>query len=117
LVVTFILLTKLGSKHVESPYILISQGITFLYFILFVGIMPITTTLENTLIDINNTYNIKYSQETRTPNIIHRDKKNLNSVRKYSTSSFSKNNEENLVEAKHVEENESYSTYAVYLKK
>ena len=52
LVVTFFLLTKLGGKHVESPFIVISQNITFLYFCLFLFIIPFVTILENTLINI-----------------------------------------------------------------
>jgi ubiquinol-cytochrome c reductase cytochrome b subunit len=47
-VVIFILLMKMGGKHVESPYIVISQIITIIYFLFFIFITPILNLLETT---------------------------------------------------------------------
>ena len=43
---------KMGGKHVESPFIVISQIITFVYFSFFLFIMPIFSLLETTFINI-----------------------------------------------------------------
>jgi len=51
-VVVFILLMKMGGKHVEYPFIVISQIITFVYFSFFLFIMPIFSLLETTFINI-----------------------------------------------------------------
>jgi ubiquinol-cytochrome c reductase cytochrome b subunit len=51
-VTNFLLLLTLGAKHVESPYIEFGQISTALYFGYFVGLMPLTSILENTLIDL-----------------------------------------------------------------
>lgn len=58
--INFIILMKLGACHVESPYIELGQVSTILYFSYFVLIVPIISSLENTLgiAPINN-YPIK----------------------------------------------------------
>ena len=50
----FIILMQLGAKHVESPFIEFGQISTFIYFSYFLIIVPSTSVLENTLIDIAN---------------------------------------------------------------
>ena len=52
LVADFILLMYLGSKHVEQPFIAVGQVATALYFGWFVVLVPLTSMIENTLIDI-----------------------------------------------------------------
>jgi len=49
---------QLGAKHVESPFIELGQISTALYFAHFLIIVPITTLVENSLIDL--TINAKY---------------------------------------------------------
>src|SRR5947199_123253 len=48
----FLILMQLGAKHVESPFIELGQISTALYFAHFLIIVPITTLLENSLIDL-----------------------------------------------------------------
>ena len=62
--VNFLILMQLGACHVESPYILLGQISTALYFSYFVVIVPAVSLLENTLVDLNLskvsfTYNLK----------------------------------------------------------
>lgn len=52
LVSDFLVLTYLGSQHVEAPYIIVGQIATGLYFAWFLVLVPITAVIENTLIDI-----------------------------------------------------------------
>ena len=54
----FLILMQLGAKHVESPFIELGQISTALYFAHFLIIVPITTLVENSLIDL--TINAKY---------------------------------------------------------
>lgn len=50
--VNFLLLMWLGSQHVESPYVEIGQICTAYYFAHFLVIIPATSVVENTLMDI-----------------------------------------------------------------
>ena len=43
---------QLGAKHVESPFIEFGQLSTALYFSYFLFIMPFSSLLENTLMEI-----------------------------------------------------------------
>jgi ubiquinol-cytochrome c reductase cytochrome b subunit len=52
-VANFLVLMQLGAKHVESPFIELGQISTALYFIYFTLIVPIVSTIENTLVDIS----------------------------------------------------------------
>lgn len=51
-VANFLILMQLGAKHVESPFIEFGQLSTVLYFLYFIGIMPLLTLIENTLVDL-----------------------------------------------------------------
>ena len=51
-VINFLILMQLGAKHVESPFIEFGQISTVLYFSYFLVIMPVTSIIENTLIDL-----------------------------------------------------------------
>ena len=51
-IANFLILMKLGAKHVESPYIEFGQISTALYFSYFLVIMPVISLIENTLIDM-----------------------------------------------------------------
>jgi ubiquinol-cytochrome c reductase cytochrome b subunit len=51
-VANFLILMQLGAKHVESPFIELGQISTLLYFSHFLIIMPIITSLENSLVDL-----------------------------------------------------------------
>jgi ubiquinol-cytochrome c reductase cytochrome b subunit len=53
----FLILMKLGAKHVESPFIEFGQISTVLYFSHFLIIMPLISLFENSLIDLSN-YNL-----------------------------------------------------------
>ena len=55
-VANFLILMQLGAKHVESPFIEFGQISTVIYFSYFLIVVPITSLLENSLIDlaINN---------------------------------------------------------------
>ena len=52
-VANFLVLAKLGAKHVESPYIEFGQISTAIYFAYFLVIMPLVSIIENTLVDIH----------------------------------------------------------------
>ena len=56
-VINFLILMQLGAKHVESPFIEFGQISTSLYFAYFVVIMPVTSIIENTLVDLYQTNN------------------------------------------------------------
>jgi ubiquinol-cytochrome c reductase cytochrome b subunit len=43
---------KLGACHVETPFIELGQLSTALYFSYFVVIVPATSLIENTLVDL-----------------------------------------------------------------
>jgi len=113
----------MGGKHVEYPYILISQGITFLYFFLFLSIIPFTTILENTLIDINNIkfYNIskKVKQDQNYNKIMlnNKNKTNLYSFKenkRYMSTKVVLNSKKEF----NLSEYESHeSKYVMYLKR
>ena len=49
----FLLLMKLGAKHVESPFIEFGQISTVLYFAYFILIVPVLSIIENTLVDLS----------------------------------------------------------------
>ena len=51
----FLILMKLGAKHVESPFIEFGQISTVLYFSYFLIIVPVITLLENSLIELATT--------------------------------------------------------------
>ena len=51
-VANFLILMQLGAKHVESPFIEFGQISTVLYFAHFLLIVPFITLLENSLIDL-----------------------------------------------------------------
>jgi ubiquinol-cytochrome c reductase cytochrome b subunit len=51
-VANFLILMQLGAKHVESPFIEFGQLSTVLYFSHFILIMPLSSLLENTLMEI-----------------------------------------------------------------
>jgi ubiquinol-cytochrome c reductase cytochrome b subunit len=52
-VTNFLILMKLGAKHVETPFIEFGQISTALYFAYFLVITPLISILENTLVDLN----------------------------------------------------------------
>nr|WUR10622.1 cytochrome b [Elmerina hispida] len=52
LVPVFFILMGIGARHAEAPYIIIGQIATALYFSYFLLMVPVTTTLDNTLADI-----------------------------------------------------------------
>jgi ubiquinol-cytochrome c reductase cytochrome b subunit len=56
-VVNFLILMWLGAKHVESPYIELGQICTILYFSYFLILVPIIGLIENTMVDLINSYN------------------------------------------------------------
>ena len=56
-VINFLILQQLGAKHVESPFIELGQISTALYFAHFLVIMPVTSIIENTLVDLYQTNN------------------------------------------------------------
>ena len=51
-VANFLILMQLGAKHVESPFIEFGQISTVLYFLHYLLLVPATSLLENTLVDI-----------------------------------------------------------------
>ena len=57
-VANFLILMILGAKHVESPFIEFGQLSTFFYFSYFIIIMPLVSTIENTLIDLATDHKI-----------------------------------------------------------
>ena len=52
-VANFFILMKLGACHVESPFIELGQISTALYFSYFIFMVPMSSLIENTLIDLN----------------------------------------------------------------
>jgi ubiquinol-cytochrome c reductase cytochrome b subunit len=52
-VANFLILMKLGAKHVESPFIELGQISTVLYFSHFLIIVPFVSLLENSLIELS----------------------------------------------------------------
>jgi len=52
-VANFLILMQLGAKHVESPFIELGQITTVIYFLYFFIIVPLISSIENTLIDLN----------------------------------------------------------------
>ncbi|OCL11880.1 transmembrane di-heme cytochrome [Glonium stellatum] len=51
-VANFLILMQLGAKHVESPFIEFGQISTIIYFSYFLVIVPATSLLENSLIEL-----------------------------------------------------------------
>ncbi len=49
----------LGAKHVESPFIEFGQISTILYFSYFLFIVPFTSLLENSLVELSSYNNTK----------------------------------------------------------
>ena len=52
LVAVFFILLQIGARHAEAPYIVIGQVATALYFSYFLILVPFTTLLENSLVDL-----------------------------------------------------------------
>ena len=52
-VANFLILMKLGACHVETPFIELGQVSTVLYFSYFVLIVPVSSLIENLLIDLS----------------------------------------------------------------
>ncbi len=55
-VVNFLILMKLGAKHVEEPYIQLGMISTIVYFSYFIIIIPFTSILENTYIKLRESF-------------------------------------------------------------
>nr|YP_010899389.1 apocytochrome b [Grosmannia fruticeta]WHN64126.1 apocytochrome b [Grosmannia fruticeta] len=55
--VVFITLARLGSVHVEDPYILLGQIYAVAYFSYFIIVLPAVSVLENSLIDLSYSEN------------------------------------------------------------
>lgn len=53
----FFLLGQLGQLHVEVPFILLGQIATFNYFLYFLILVPVISTLENILFYIGRIHN------------------------------------------------------------
>ena len=49
---TLWILMGIGGRHAEEPYIVIGQIATALYFSYFLLLVPVTTLLENSLVDL-----------------------------------------------------------------
>jgi ubiquinol-cytochrome c reductase cytochrome b subunit len=58
----FFILMLLGAKHVESPFIEFGQISTILYFIYFLFVVPFTSLLENSLVELSS-----YSNTMKSP--------------------------------------------------
>ena len=58
-VANFLILMQLGAKHVEAPFIVFGQISTVLYFAHFLIIVPTISLIENTLMDLSVSKNIK----------------------------------------------------------
>lgn len=52
LIVTFIILTWIGSQHPVSPFVEVGQVATFIYFAWFILFVPIIGIIENSLFDV-----------------------------------------------------------------
>jgi ubiquinol-cytochrome c reductase cytochrome b subunit len=59
----FLILMLLGAKHVESPFIEFGQISTILYFAYFLIIVPFTSLLENSLIELSSYNNTAKSSK------------------------------------------------------
>nr|YP_009568428.1 cytochrome c oxidase subunit II [Drechslerella brochopaga]QBL02575.1 cytochrome c oxidase subunit II [Drechslerella brochopaga] len=59
-VANFVILIVLGAKHVESPFIIVGQCMTFLYFIWYINFIPATSLSEDLLstVELNNSKSI-----------------------------------------------------------
>jgi ubiquinol-cytochrome c reductase cytochrome b subunit len=57
-IANFLILMQLGAKHVESPFIEFGQISTIIYFAYFLVIVPVTSLLENSLIELSINKNI-----------------------------------------------------------
>lgn len=55
-VANFLILMVLGAKHVESPFIELGQISTVIYFTHFLLIVPLVSLIENSLMDLSNSY-------------------------------------------------------------
>ena len=55
-VINFLMLMKLGAKHVEEPYIELGMISTIIYFAYFIIIIPFTSILENTYIKLRESF-------------------------------------------------------------
>ena len=55
-VINFLMLMKLGAKHVEEPYIQLGMISTIIYFAYFIIIIPFTSILENTYIKLRESF-------------------------------------------------------------
>lgn len=54
LVADFAALMFLGQEHVEQPFIVVGQIATAIYFLWFILLVPITSIIENTLLDFSS---------------------------------------------------------------
>jgi len=52
-IANFLILMQLGAKHFESPFIEFGQISTIIYFSYFLVIVPVTSLLENSLIELS----------------------------------------------------------------
>jgi ubiquinol-cytochrome c reductase cytochrome b subunit len=52
-IANFLILMQLGAKHVESPFIEFGQISTIIYFSYFLVVVPVTSLLENSLIELS----------------------------------------------------------------
>jgi len=52
-IANFLILMKLGAKHVESPFIEFGQISTLLYFSHFLVIVPVVSLIENSLVELH----------------------------------------------------------------
>jgi ubiquinol-cytochrome c reductase cytochrome b subunit len=52
-IANFLILMQLGAKHVESPFIEFGQISTIIYFSYFLVIVPVTSLLENSFIELS----------------------------------------------------------------
>ena len=50
----FLILMELGAKHVESPFIEFGQISTVIFFLYFLIAVPLTSSTENSTLEINN---------------------------------------------------------------
>jgi len=51
-IANFLVLMQLGAKHVEEPFIMLGQISTILYFLYFLIIIPVLSSIENFLMDL-----------------------------------------------------------------
>ena len=63
--VNFLILMKLGACHVEIPFIELGQLSTVLYFSYFIIIVPVTSLIENTLVDLS--FGVLHSKKNTKP--------------------------------------------------